>query len=494
MPDAVEPTAVCLTGQLRWSALTLANLRQFVLRELHSWRGYYVGPADAAYAEAKVVLHNYFATHLDTCAYAEDVHWTWASNTSAFELHDEGPPCAHPAAHRHQSPRTAPRLTFNAERLPLFEWCRGGHQRGEVFLPLPPGNHSDLRTQYKHCSSALSVVLQLWQATQCVELIEAAERRKSQLRHGAVLRLRPDIFFFHAIRLPHLPQSSQPFYSMFEETCSQMSIATHRTLYGGTNKDRKRVVQDFWLYGSRDAMLMSLREPLRVLVSHDQNERRDPSQRQITLKAGSIEAWLHTYYVQPWPHALVRLFNASCCCINYRGVFGLLRVNPIQRCFTVQARLGRVPDKHYNALKARWWRAIDMKVAEQRWLNRYDLQTLRTWGAPAGLFAGVAEVYERCLQLKSNSSCPRLVGDRLVAKVGSSFNALRNCSFHTRERWVSRTTASGVSNDLTIEVSSACGQQSDTSFELTPQASEAAFTCVDAGLARLLTSGAVATR
>ena len=60
------------------------------------------------------------------------------------------------------------------------------------------------------------------------------------------------------------------------------------------------------------------------------------------MKAGSIEAWLHTYYVQPWPHALVRLFNASCCCINYRGVFGLLRVNPIQRCFTVQARLGEL--------------------------------------------------------------------------------------------------------------------------------------------------------
>ena len=55
--SSADALAICLTGQARWFALSLANLRQFVLRfvQFH-WRGFYVGPADLHFSAARTLL------------------------------------------------------------------------------------------------------------------------------------------------------------------------------------------------------------------------------------------------------------------------------------------------------------------------------------------------------------------------------------------------------------------------------------------------------
>ena len=49
--------AVCLTGELRWFALALSNLRHLLLSRLgEPWRGFYVGAADRSYLDARPLL------------------------------------------------------------------------------------------------------------------------------------------------------------------------------------------------------------------------------------------------------------------------------------------------------------------------------------------------------------------------------------------------------------------------------------------------------
>ena len=208
-----DMTAVCLTGQLRWSPLTLATLRQFVLQPLtHAWRAYYVGPADAEFDQSMPLLLKHFVRSSDDmCAYDHDVTWAWRGAKEPFELHGRdaclGPP--------------RPRLAFNVDRLPVFGVCEHSNDGG---LPHMRGGNP-------LCSLGVSMLMQMWQCAQAIALVERAEARSfSGLWHSRVLKLRTDIFFFHPVELPPIPDLEQPWYSLMEDTCIAVPGATHMML------------------------------------------------------------------------------------------------------------------------------------------------------------------------------------------------------------------------------------------------------------------------
>ena len=131
-------------------------------------------------------------------------------------------------------------------------------------MPLPSGMDSTApynTTRARPCPSAVSLVVQLWQARQSLQLVRSAERRL-RIRHGAILRIRPDIFFFRPVELPRPPPGLTSWYSMFEESC-RVREGVSEAVYGKANL---RFLQDFWLYGSRDVMEVALQEPLERLL------------------------------------------------------------------------------------------------------------------------------------------------------------------------------------------------------------------------------------
>ena len=157
---------------------------------------------------------------------------------------------------------------------------------------------------------------------------KADEKRHTtgRLWHSRVLRLRSDIFFFHPIHLPPLPDVSKPSFSFMEPVCSDLRSATHLALYGLGLRGRKRYVPDLWLYGTRAALWRGLEHPLHVLASEDASLRQDALQEATGYRAGRL-VWNYSYYVHPWPHAMMQLFGSSAC-INAAAVVGVTRVNP----------------------------------------------------------------------------------------------------------------------------------------------------------------------
>ena len=416
--------AVCLVGQLRWFSLTLANLRHLLLGFMqHHWRGYYVGPADGHFRAAQPLLVQHFAGAADTCAYEPNVTWSWAGRRAPFELHKH-PPCA-PASHEFANRRS---IHLNVDRLPPFANCRSGRygkDEREKFFPLPVDTDSERREGKlgPPCTSAISMVMQLWQAARCADLVEAAEAREPALWHSRVLRLRSDLYFFHPVALPPLPDvATRPSYSMMESSCEGMALATHRALYGGGNKGRLRFVPDLWMYGSRVAMLPGLRAPLATLVDENETLRQDPRQRYLIDRAGP-GVWNHSYYIHPWPHAMHTLFGTSAC-VNWAGLIGLTRINPSRRCIAVQARthfaVRKANVSRHNARahnNARNWQALDATAQPYTWASDWELHIMAA--APsmdahrvAALPAILRGIYRTCFGLGGNVSCERVVGDR----------------------------------------------------------------------------------
>ena len=214
--------AVCLTGELRWHALTLATFQQLVLARLRSpHRLYFAGPAGEHHGAALRVLGRLGAQPPDICAYNPEITWAWGPGSMGrpdgpFEMH-----AATLCTDDRVRPR-ARRLRFDLRHLPIFRRCLVVNRRSnEGAIPLPSGMDSTApynTTRARPCPSAVSLVVQLWQARQSLQLVRSAERRL-RIRHGAILRIRPDIFFFRPVELPRPPPGLTSWYSMFEESC-----------------------------------------------------------------------------------------------------------------------------------------------------------------------------------------------------------------------------------------------------------------------------------
>jgi hypothetical protein len=123
-----------------------------------------------------------------------------------------------------------------------------------------------------------------------------------------VLKLRTDIFFFHPVQLPPIPDLEQPWYSLMEDTCIAVPGARHTMLQHSQSChphawEFKRFVSDFWAYGNRRAMGAAMRELLRT-VFVNASERIDPKQAARKAFLRHPTTALEGFYVQPWPFVL----------------------------------------------------------------------------------------------------------------------------------------------------------------------------------------------
>ena len=79
--------AVCLTGELRWHALTLASFQQLVLARLRSpHRLYFAGPAGEHHGAALRVLGRLGAQPPDICAYNPEITWAWGPGSMGMKV------------------------------------------------------------------------------------------------------------------------------------------------------------------------------------------------------------------------------------------------------------------------------------------------------------------------------------------------------------------------------------------------------------------------
>ena len=482
-PAAGGDVAVVVIGQLRWFPITLASLRHFLLLQLpapHRWRGFFVGPAGSPSVRSLLASH-LVTDPANACEYAADVEWRWAGASMPFEMHPRDVCLQQPQRRQ---------LAFNADRVPTFGvcWNAGANQR-EVFLP-KPGARSLL------CSQAVSLIMQMWQSAQAVDLIKGAERRSGgALWHGRVVRVRADLAFLHPVHLPRSP-SSRPWFSFLDGSCAGVKNATHVGLYrprrpGESVKPSehtsRRFVPDLILIGSRSTLDIALREPIRILIANA-TEYEDPRQQGLPHPGGSY------YYAHPLPHALLKHFDASAC-VDASNTIGLLRINSEKNCWNVQLRLqkrqrGRAHRRSRGgdgALSGRVWRTISVTEPVDRWLSGHDLTILKSANRNSDLFLiKLAELYARCVGLQSNASCPRVVGDRqLVAAGGSSLAT--NC------RMPMNLAAARVRKAYSAAASSALLSASCHGADELPKGTEneqpddaAVYACVDAGLAALV--------
>ena len=394
--------AVCLTGQLRWPALTLAMLHQFVLRSIPLSRRYFVGPADESYQRGEPLLDKLDFPRAARCAYDPSISWEWRSSNNGvdapFELHAKRPCITGDARRR-------PKLRFDVSRLPVFRQC----QLHRLFrrMPSPVGLDASATSRYdrvrsRPCASAISLVLQLWQCAQCVQLVRAAEdAAPGTLYHSSVLRLRSDIFYFVPVTLPRLPATTSAWFSTMEDSCD-IEHATHQV--HSTRKRMGRFIQDWMLYVSRAALdVLSL--PLQILLQFG----RDAA---ATSKSGAYqERW---YIYHPFPHALETQFpNASKHCIPVsNGTFyGILRANAGARCYLVNARL---PTCMWHKRR----RAVCRHWAPGRVWKLVTPSDRRSFASSIYFGGRLLEEMDRgirdCFGLTANASCPRLVGDQSI--------------------------------------------------------------------------------
>ena len=440
-PNGAPLLAVCLTGQLRWHTLTLANLQHFVLGRLATaHRLYYIGPGEHQ-GSAEQTLKLLGAEPQDICAYNPKLTWAWGSGSMGvpvdpFEMHGAGF-CTDATRAR------ARQVVFNLRWLPLFRRCLAQKKGSLTAIPLP-GNMDGppcLRTtragtrcttQYnvsraQPCPSAVSLIVQLWQARQSLALVRAAEQRLS-IRHHAVLRIRPDIFFFKPVDLPRPAAGQTSWYSMMEGSC-QIHEGWEEATYG---LKHQRFLQDFWMYGSRDVMEVALEQPLDRLLGFGRDAakfmacatcHRRPasiSPGKGKLKSAQGESCCRKqrrntpkYALHPLPDTLVHVYNESKHCLTFRDAYGLIRANPAEECFMVQARLplavSRTERRRGLGRGVKYkWGEVDLSRGVPRRL-RFDGQHT---DLSAPFLKDVAALYDRCFGLASNTSCPRTVGDK----------------------------------------------------------------------------------
>ena len=421
---SVGGLAVCLTGQLRWHALTLANLKQFVLSRLESsHRLYFVGPAGEHYDSTKRVLRQLGAQPQDICTYDPDLNWVWGPGSMGgpdgpFEMHGETLCRGGILARKVARPRVR-KVVFNLRYLPVFRRCIAQRKGGEDKLPLPSGMNAQDKyniTRAQPCPSAVSLIVQLWQARQSLRLVKAGERRLA-IRHDAILRIRPDLFFFKPVDLPRPAPDlyNGGWYSMMEESC-KIHEGVDESTYGLRHQ---RFLQDFWLYGSRNVMEVALKEPLERMINFGRDAARfmacatcHARPRSITKEGKFGESCCQRkrkntpkYALHPVPETLNRTFKESQC-LTFNDSYGLLRVNTGESCFMVQARMEkRRASPNQRGLK---WRQVDLASGVPDGLQaggKHDDLSSR-------FLQGVASVYQRCFGLASNLSCPRTVGDK----------------------------------------------------------------------------------
>ena len=279
--STITTMGVCLTGELRWFGLTLSSLQVFLLQALepHSYRLYHVGPRQPLlHGAERRTLHRMGADIHDVCHYDPNITFEWGAGNDTtwlpsgpFERHGPTPSADATLPYKRKLPRSV-ELRFDARWLPIFRRCLlSGNTIGPT-APLGfPKNvraHSYNRIRSRPCAAGVSLIIQLWQSTQCLTLMNAAENRwraaGQSLWHETILRLRADIFFFRPIALPRPSQQQGPlWYSFMEETC-QVSQARVEATFGNA---RGRFLQDFWMYGSREVMNTALSQPLQHLLN-----------------------------------------------------------------------------------------------------------------------------------------------------------------------------------------------------------------------------------
>ena len=428
--------AVCLTGALRWPELTVATLRQLLLLQLtESWRAFYVGPADLPFLQSarRMLREHLHVQDEQMCAYSPNVSWVWrVPNTT----HDNNVvPLFAPLGT--DICRSSQTLTFNLAMLPAFRRCRDA-RFGLNELPhgLHEHGHDGWRNMhiYDHqramqCSGAISLIMQLWQISQSMELIEAAERSASGVqsqRHDSVLRMRVDIFFFRPVILPRLPDRDAPWFSLMERTCN---IDAGVREYA--RKLRPQFFQDMWFYGTRSAMEVMMREPLRRMLLFGLQQ----AQRSVHFRASNLRLQRHLlrrggdnrsnaeimasiqskltmpaeFAIHPLIYGLHFTLNKSRC-LTFDDAIGLVRVNAAEGCFGVQTRI------RHASLSG--WAQLNIANLSARWHPRQrvvdEFALLVSRSARERFLPAVAGVFHRCLALKGDQNCARTVGDKML--------------------------------------------------------------------------------
>lgn len=551
-------TAVCLTGSLRWPELTLPSLRHLLTLWMRdAAKIYYVGPADLAYASAKQLLTDFLQVPDERiCAYPPNVSWAWrppdldspatrsniASATFSTIHRDQRTATTSTAFALHGSSACEgkERLTLNVAWLPFFRRCRDA-RFGLTTLPegLPLEGERGWQNMFRYdrarampCAGALSLVMQLWQCAHCLELIEASERRWGGIPHDKVLRVRADLFFFRPVALPYFADSTQPWYSLMESTCNLQA-----GLHEMARKVRPQFFQDFWSYGTRSAMRVILREPLRRLLLYglqqsnrsthyvaalrrqrlaaatavgatsgestggrssgsgeagatedaaDANESESGGRGGSSGDGGSLPISPKAFAVHPILYGLHFDLNASTC-VPFADPVGLMRVNPHEMCYGVQARI------KYASLSG-WMQISIANLTGVKWHRRQrviDEFEARVPKLARDRLPMAADVYARCLGLRSEQGCPRIIGDKMLRN-GPAASCFRNRTdlegaSRARRRAglpqllgprVNDADACGASEVLQLGKSQHLGEQ---------PTSENAFLCVDDGLSKVYT-------
>ena len=501
--------AICLTGALRWPEFTLASLRQMLLLGLNEpWRAYFVGPADATYFQsAQMLLREHLHVPDESmCAYSPDVSWVWRPPAHGFGVGDANVSFTqHPPDICHHRRRSSPpKLTFNLAVLPYFRRCRDA-RFGLTELPEGLREHGKdgwrNMDAYDHqrampCSGAISLIMQLWQIEQSMELIVAAERGiggAQTSRHDSVLRVRVDLFFFRPVVLPPLPDRQSPWFSLMERTCD---IDAGMREYG--RRLRPQFFQDFWMYGNRPAMEVMMREPLRRVVQFGlQQAERSVHFRASSLRTrrsllrargdnrtnaeilASIQSSLtkpEEFSVHPLLYGLKFALNSSRC-LTYDHAFGLVRVNPSDGCYGVQTRikyasLSGWTQLNIGNLSAKWHR-------RQRVVDEFDALVPRS---TRDRLPAVAAVYHRCLALQGDQNCPRVVGDKML-RTGAAASCFRHRVDLSQAFKIAPRERRGRGARFYLSPRIALSDECAGAGTLLLADRRAAFACVDAGLA-----------
>ena len=491
------PLAVCLTGQLRWAGLALGMLRQFVLRphaEPHNL--FYVGPADDDYTAARPLLRTLLGLpRKRRCVYDPHVSWEWpagaganASAPEGFELHGSD------LCTRSREQAERPRLIFNLRALPIFRQCHMAARR--VDLPAPRGFDASKHDRFdrlraRPCAQALSLVLQLWQCAQCMDLVRVSEAGTAGAAttpyHDAVLRLRADLFHFAPVSLPALPDRREPWYASMEPTCLvgrsalQADWVPCRDVRKSlcTKKDkvaevRPQQLQDLWLYGTRPAMERVLPAPLQAVLESG----RRSSLHWRKLPAGKkARPWFvpPLYRLQPWPHAMNRTIGARHC-IPLSGVGpGLLRVNPAEGCFVVHARIPRCLSGNRKSR----CNPVLTGTFGLKWFSIAPTTPPPVLRNAAPLLRAIAAVFRECFGLHDNATCAHVAGDTLLPRSVAN----REDACLSAQPLAAFATDRAIGNNAT----DACSRRSVWPWASSdPSRLLRSGLCVDAGLGRLV--------
>ena len=554
-------TAVCVTGALRWPEITLSALRHMLLLwQRDASHVFFVGPADAAYRAAMPLPRDHLQVPPErVCAYPPNISWVWrppnlnaaatraAASSATFSTtnHDGNGASTAFSLHGSGACQGREQLKLNVAWLPFFRRCRDARFG---FTKLPEGLAVDgdngWKSMYRYerarampCSGAISLVMQLWQCARCLELIEEKERTWNGIFHDKILRVRADLFFFRPVALPHLGDSTLPRFSLMESTCN-----IEAGLHEMARKLRPQFFQDFWAYGTRPAMRVLLREPLRRLLIYGLQQanrsvhyvaavRRARRAREANGEGiaaegngegtgglagedgagssageggstggsssssggdsggssgggGALPISPKAFAVHPVLYGLHFDLNASSC-VPFEDPVGLLRINPHEGCFGVQARI------KYASLSG--WMQLSVSNLTSKWHRRQrviDEFNERVPQLPRERLPDVAKVYADCLGLRSEQSCPRVIGDKMLRN-GPAADCFRN-----------RTDIEGAKRDRShrgqqlvgprVAGDGGCGVPEVLTLGKGPHGrliatSDDAFMCMDDGLAKIYT-------